>query len=871
MSSLFLTPEDFERIFTAHLKIETYSKSIESLFSLRSLNKINYQPYYQRNYVWDTHKATYFIESILLGTEIPPIIFFNNGLITEVIDGRQRFETIKRFKDSEFSLTKNGLAELKQLARATYKSLQDGLDDTKSIIDLFLDAKIRIIEFRIVNEPKLNSLLEDKVKKEIFGRYNSGITPLKKPDIDNALYDSDNVFQYFKRLTSEDLEFKSIIDNTFLPKKQNENILDTGRVLAFIRKYLVLHQFPIRYFSYGGGRTEILDKLYEHLASDVDGKTEDVDDLCNRFTRKIYLIQKMKITFLQEKYDFNRLVFESLLWGLQVLDNEGIDVSEIDNVDLIKRIGSEIYQNSDKFTEVESHYYSQVYERFLFTVELFEKEFSKSFRVYVDGDKKNRDDLKQIRNERNDTVTKLAELESLRVTKPEPSRISIDDIERVMGRNMFLVRPSYQRSEVISISKASSIIESILLGIILPPIFIYKRKDGVSEVIDGQQRLLTILGYIGQKYVDENNEQCKTKNSEFSLKGLKILRDLENKKYKDLDPLLRDKILDFELFVVEIQESLNPDFIPVDLFVRLNNKPYPIRENSFEMWNSWVDREVIETIRKNLNKHKAWFNLKLLRERKDRDRMENEELYTSLVYLEYQRVKSKDAEKYLYIYDKNDGISVRMGSSHDITKLLQNVSEDDEVKSSFLKGIKNVESFLNKVKLVLLDRNVEGGREETDKFFNNELTLLFRAQRQIRAFKRTKQDFYILWYLISPINLEMIKFFRLQIKQDLHEIFYKLKNNLTEFTKEDFVSISKDFHLRYSIENRQTRLSEAQKNIMIKEQANSCPISEAPLFIGDDIEVDHTIPISLGGKDSIDNLQITHKDSNRKKGSKNSF
>jgi hypothetical protein len=507
--------------------------------------------------------------------------------------------------------------------------------------------------------------------------------------------------------------------NTFLPKKQNENILDTGRVLAFIRKYLVLHQFPIRYFSYGGGRTEILDKLYEHLASDVDGKTEDVDDLCNRFTRKIYLIQKMKITFLQEKYDFNRLVFESLLWGLQVLDNEGIDVSEIDNVDLIKRIGSGIYQNYDKFTEVESHYYSQVYERFLFTVELFEKEFSKSFRVYVDGDKKNRDDLKQIRNERNDTVTKLAELESLRVTKPEPSRISIDDIERVMGRNMFLVRPSYQRSEVISISKASSIIESILLGIILPPIFIYKRKDGVSEVIDGQQRLLTILGYIGQKYVDENNEQCKTKNSEFSLKGLKILRDLENKKYKDLDPLLRDKILDFELFVVEIQESLNPDFIPVDLFVRLNNKPYPIRENSFEMWNSWVDREVIETIRKNLNKHKAWFNLKLLRERKDRDRMENEELYTSLVYLEYQRVKSKDAEKYLYIYDKNDGISVRMGSSHDITKLLQNVSEDDEVKSSFLKGIKNVESFLNKVKLVLLDRNVEGGREETDKFFGS--------------------------------------------------------------------------------------------------------------------------------------------------------
>jgi hypothetical protein len=398
-------------------------------------------------------------------------------------------------------------------------------------------------------------------------------------------------------------------------------------------------------------------------------------------------------------------------------------------------------------------------------------------------------------------------------------------------------------------------------------IFIYKRKDGVSEVVDGQQRLLTILGFIGQQYIDENNEQCKTKNSEFSLKGLRILTNLQNKKYKDLDISLQDKILDFELFVVEIQEILNLDFNPVDLFVRLNNKPYPIRENSFEMWNSWVLRDVIEAIRKSLNRHKAWFNIKLLKGRNDRDRMENEELYTSLIYLEYQRMKNKDAEKYLYFYGKNDGISVRMGSSHEITKLLQNVSEDDDIKSAFLKGIRNVEGFVKKVKLVLLDRNIE--KEEIDKFFSDELNLLFKAQKQFLAFRRTKQDFYILWYLLSPINLEMIKFFRLEIKQDLHGIFYEFKNNSKG--REDFLLKSQNFHIKYAIENRQIRLSEAQKHQMIKEQSNSCAISEAPLFIGDDIEVDHAIPISIGGADCIDNLQITHKDSNRKKGSKTSL
>jgi hypothetical protein len=58
---------------------------------------------------------------------------------------------------------------------------------------------------------------------------------------------------------------------------------------------------------------------------------------------------------------------------------------------------------------------------------------------------------------------------------------------------------------------------------------------------------------------------------------------------------------------VEIEERFNPNLIPVDLFIRLNDKPYPIRENSFEMWNSWVEREVIAKIKENVSKHLSWF------------------------------------------------------------------------------------------------------------------------------------------------------------------------------------------------------------------------------------------------------------------------
>jgi len=80
-----------------------------------------------------------------------------------------------------------------------------------------------------------------------------------------------------------------------------------------------------------------------------------------------------------------------------------------------------------------------------------------------------------------------------------------------MKRQKFIIRPQYQRNEIIDKKKASSIIESILLGIKIPPIFVYKNKDGVSEVIDGQQRLLSILGFLGEDFINTENEFESTK------------------------------------------------------------------------------------------------------------------------------------------------------------------------------------------------------------------------------------------------------------------------------------------------------------------------------------------------------------------------
>ena len=153
----------FEKIFRNHLKVESYSMSIDTMFHIRSRKKTIYDPYYQRNYVWDSRKATYFIESIILGTEIPPLIFFGAENEKEVIDGRQRYETILRFQKDEFKLVESGLSQFKSLKGKSFSTLPE------NVMNIFLDATLRIIEFRVVNEPILDPLLQDKVKKEIFG------------------------------------------------------------------------------------------------------------------------------------------------------------------------------------------------------------------------------------------------------------------------------------------------------------------------------------------------------------------------------------------------------------------------------------------------------------------------------------------------------------------------------------------------------------------------------------------------------------------------------------------------------------------------------------------------------------------------------
>lgn len=104
-------------------------------------------------------------------------------------------------------------------------------------------------------------------------------------------------------------------------------------------------------------------------------------------------------------------------------------------------------------------------------------------------------------------MTLQDEIEAGRSTvKADAYAMSIGEIVNLYRDQELVIRPEFQRLFRWSPAKKSRLIESILLGIPLPSIFVMQRHDGVWEVIDGLQRLSTILEFMGELRNEEKVE-----------------------------------------------------------------------------------------------------------------------------------------------------------------------------------------------------------------------------------------------------------------------------------------------------------------------------------------------------------------------------
>src|SRR5271165_5017053 len=81
----------------------------------------------------------------------------------------------------------------------------------------------------------------------------------------------------------------------------------------------------------------------------------------------------------------------------------------------------------------------------------------------------------------------------------------ISDLLKVYEEKRLDLTPPYQRNEVWTAKAQQKLLESILRGKPIPSFFLLKKADNSFEMIDGQQRARTIIGYWKNLIVDHEN------------------------------------------------------------------------------------------------------------------------------------------------------------------------------------------------------------------------------------------------------------------------------------------------------------------------------------------------------------------------------
>lgn len=130
----------------------------------------------------------------------------------------------------------------------------------------------------------------------------------------------------------------------------------------------------------------------------------------------------------------------------------------------------------------------------------------------------------------------------------------LEEGEETKGRYNYMYIPEYQRDFTWDEDRQSKLIESIILGLPIPFIFVAENKNSSWEIVDGSQRVRTINAFLQDKLV---------------LRNLSSIKSLNGYKFSELDKTRQGKILDTALRIIVLSEETTDD-VKTDMFERIN-------------------------------------------------------------------------------------------------------------------------------------------------------------------------------------------------------------------------------------------------------------------------------------------------------------
>lgn len=165
-----------------------------------------------------------------------------------------------------------------------------------------------------------------------------------------------------------------------------------------------------------------------------------------------------------------------------------------------------------------------------------------------------------------------------RLVRTDAYQMSIGEIVSMYDNYEITIDPEFQRLFRWDIGQKSKLIESLLLGIPLPSIFVFEKEDGKWELIDGLQRISTILEFMGRLRTPEGGIA-----SPSILDATKYLPSLHNAVWERSETILDVPVQQqveigkiYQLSIrrarlgVEILKRPSDDQTKFDLFQRLN-------------------------------------------------------------------------------------------------------------------------------------------------------------------------------------------------------------------------------------------------------------------------------------------------------------
>src|SRR5215204_3595126 len=152
-----------------------------------------------------------------------------------------------------------------------------------------------------------------------------------------------------------------------------------------------------------------------------------------------------------------------------------------------------------------------------------------------------------------------------------PADFTLEVLVQKFGRNEIKLAAG-QRNYVWNQIKASKLIESFLMGLPVPPIYLYQDPDdGKLLIVDGQQRLKSIV-YFFTGFFGEETETHKPEY--FTLEGLdkdSPYKGTTFKKLKEGDPLAYSKLTNAVLRSFQMKQIFPKDDTSIyQVFERLN-------------------------------------------------------------------------------------------------------------------------------------------------------------------------------------------------------------------------------------------------------------------------------------------------------------